>query len=244
MKKAFTLAEVLITLGIIGIIAAMTLPFLIGRYNEKVTLHKLETAYSLLSSAYSSLIFEYGTPDVWPDRSYNGMGVTNMFAKRLKLYNICLTTDRNCDLFKGKLVYKTLNGGDAGSYKSLIGTGTKLNDMTVTFLMRSADCRGWAMYKWESVTKKSPYYHACGTIHVDINGKAQPNRYGVDLFEFIFTDTRIVPSGTPPTPYYSLNSSCNGKRSSSWDGSTNGKFCAAWLLIKKNMDYLRKEVHW
>lgn len=43
MKKAFTLAEVLITLGIIGIIAAMTLPFLIGRYNEKVTLHKLET---------------------------------------------------------------------------------------------------------------------------------------------------------------------------------------------------------
>ena len=35
MKKGFTLAEVLITLGIIGIVAAMTLPALVGRYKKK-----------------------------------------------------------------------------------------------------------------------------------------------------------------------------------------------------------------
>ena len=34
--KAFTMAEVLITIGIIGIIAAMTFPSLINRYQEKV----------------------------------------------------------------------------------------------------------------------------------------------------------------------------------------------------------------
>ena len=40
--KAFTLSEVLITLGIIGIIAAMTLPSLVGRYQEKVTVTRLK----------------------------------------------------------------------------------------------------------------------------------------------------------------------------------------------------------
>ena len=37
MKKGFTLAEVLITLGVIGIVAAMTIPTLVNNYQEKVT---------------------------------------------------------------------------------------------------------------------------------------------------------------------------------------------------------------
>ncbi len=36
MKNGFTLAEVLITLGIIGIVAAMTMPALIANYQKKV----------------------------------------------------------------------------------------------------------------------------------------------------------------------------------------------------------------
>ena len=45
MKRAFTIAEVLITLGIIGIVAAMTLPVVIGNYQKKVTVEKLKTVY-------------------------------------------------------------------------------------------------------------------------------------------------------------------------------------------------------
>lgn len=51
MKKAFTLAEVLITLGIIGVIAALTLPGLIQGYRKKVTETALKKAYSQLSQA-------------------------------------------------------------------------------------------------------------------------------------------------------------------------------------------------
>ena len=49
IKCAFTLAEVLITLGIIGIIAAMTLPALIGAYQKKVLEEQFKVAYSMLS---------------------------------------------------------------------------------------------------------------------------------------------------------------------------------------------------
>lgn len=49
MKKGFTLAEVLITLGIIGIIAAMTLPALVQKQNDIATVSKLKKYYSVLS---------------------------------------------------------------------------------------------------------------------------------------------------------------------------------------------------
>ena len=42
MKKSFTLAEVLITLGIIGVVAAMTLPSLIGNYKKKRNCYNFE----------------------------------------------------------------------------------------------------------------------------------------------------------------------------------------------------------
>ncbi len=51
MKKAFTLAEVLITLGIIGVVAAMTMPVLINNYQKKVTAVRLEKFYTIMSQA-------------------------------------------------------------------------------------------------------------------------------------------------------------------------------------------------
>ena len=52
MKKiAFTLAEVLITLGIIGIVAAMTLPTLIQSNKNKEVEAKLKKIYSVMNQA-------------------------------------------------------------------------------------------------------------------------------------------------------------------------------------------------
>lgn len=60
MRKAFTLAEVLITLGIIGVVAAMTLPSLIER-NRRVELQNgLKAAYSLLQQALQRMNADYG----------------------------------------------------------------------------------------------------------------------------------------------------------------------------------------
>lgn len=51
MKKAFTIAEVLITLGIIGIIAAMTLPSLITKHQKNLTISQLKRVYTVLNQA-------------------------------------------------------------------------------------------------------------------------------------------------------------------------------------------------
>lgn len=64
-KSAFTLAEVLITLGIIGVVAAMTIPTLLAKYQEKQTVTKLKQTYSILSQAIRSVQEDVGTPDDW-----------------------------------------------------------------------------------------------------------------------------------------------------------------------------------
>ncbi len=54
------MAEVLITLGIIGIVAAMTLPSLIGRYQKKVLKEQFKVAYSLIQQAWGKIGADLG----------------------------------------------------------------------------------------------------------------------------------------------------------------------------------------
>ncbi|MBP3925534.1 type II secretion system protein [bacterium] len=59
MRKAFTLAEVLITLGIIGIVAAMTLPSIITKYRRAVVENRLKKFYSTINQAVRLSIAEH-----------------------------------------------------------------------------------------------------------------------------------------------------------------------------------------
>ncbi|MDR1168081.1 MAG: type II secretion system GspH family protein [Heliobacteriaceae bacterium] len=63
-RKAFTLAEVLVTLGIIGIVAALTMPSLIANYNKKVLGVRIKKFYSVLTQAVRMKEAEDGDIDV------------------------------------------------------------------------------------------------------------------------------------------------------------------------------------
>ena len=64
-KRAFTLAEVLITLGIIGVVAAMTIPTLMQKYYEKQTVTKVIEIQSIVSQALKLVEEDYDTPENW-----------------------------------------------------------------------------------------------------------------------------------------------------------------------------------
>ena len=75
MKKGFTLAEVLITLGIIGVVAAMTIPSLLQNHRKKVVETKLKKFYSTINEAVKLAEVEFGPAKDWewntPDDMYN-----------------------------------------------------------------------------------------------------------------------------------------------------------------------------
>lgn len=106
-KAAFTLAEVLITLVIIGIIAAITVPSLINKTNNQETVSKLEKAYSTLAQATNSIIAEEGPVKTWTTSTDN---IYMLYKKKLK-------NAKECDSSSGCMSpsYQYLSGGNTSN---------------------------------------------------------------------------------------------------------------------------------
>ena len=64
-KVAFTLAEVLITLGIIGVVAAMTIPTLMTDYRKETTAARVKKFYSVINNAVMFAAAEHGDVSGW-----------------------------------------------------------------------------------------------------------------------------------------------------------------------------------
>ena len=86
MKKGFTLAEVLITLGVIGIVAAMTIPNLVQSYKKKVVETKLVNFYSTINQAFQLSEIDNGQAITWEKIPKDEEGMKDWFGKYLLPY--------------------------------------------------------------------------------------------------------------------------------------------------------------
>lgn len=132
-KTGFTLAEVLITLGVIGVVAALTVPTLIRNYEKKAVAIRLKQAYSILSQALRLSQIDNGPISCW-SYSYPASKESNKeFAEKyilpyLKNYTECPDKDSKCYVGISKLdVGYRLNNGIS------LGLGGAL-DQKVDFL--------------------------------------------------------------------------------------------------------------
>ena len=88
----FTLAEVLITLGIIGIIAAMTLPALVNQYQKQVTVSKLKRFYTSVKQVETQVKADFGELNYVTNSFYpNGdlVVIDKFFKPYLKISKVC-----------------------------------------------------------------------------------------------------------------------------------------------------------
>lgn len=221
-SSGFTLAEVLITLGIIGIISAMTLPTLINKYQEKVLVTSYLRVYSILNNAYRSAADEYGYYDNWPQ---TGSDTVNKLKKYLKL--------KDCEVGFGRgkcfpdITYKELDGLREFNFAAQSDNGK----VGQTFQLASG----------EAILVNVEY---AVSFIVDLNGSKKPNIIGQDLHIFSITKdskyTMVNPGGA--TTSLSLESRpnlCNPNNSETVEGWRNGFSCGWWILRHRNMDYLR-----
>ena len=113
MKKGFTLAEILITLGIIGIIASMTIPSLIANYRKKLTVTRLKASYSILSQAIMLSITENNEYTDWDFPPYGSDikdWVNKYIAPYLEYTEIGISADYTPE-YNERLTYIKLKNG-------------------------------------------------------------------------------------------------------------------------------------
>ena len=225
-KKAFTLAEVLITLTILGVIAALVIPNMVQRYNERVTVSKVKKIYSTFSDAIAQAQTLNGSVLSWDigtnDSKAGAEKVYNYIAPNLQVSKYCgTTTSTNEACFASQ--YKTLKG------KYNAWTNVSNSDKFCKFILKD----GTHVAFWSNGKEKcSQDDSVCLSIMFDINGKKGPNRVGIDLFEIYVT-------GNKDLRYtYSDRSNCSFEDKSNFNGSK----CSYWIITHSNMDYLRRDI--
>ena len=87
LNKAFTLSEILITLGIIGVVAAMTLPILIQSYKKHIIETRLQKFYNVMNNAIMRAENEYGDRKIWYS-NYDGFSESKNLEQFLNTYLI------------------------------------------------------------------------------------------------------------------------------------------------------------
>jgi prepilin-type N-terminal cleavage/methylation domain-containing protein len=201
--KAFTLAEVLIALVIIGIVAAITVPTIVSNYQEKAKISKIKKIYSTLSNALTRVRADGGTY-ILEDETLNDdlPTVKNWYNNYLKPYlittKVCYNEigcwGKNTKFLKGTNTYVNNNIGIGSPVVTAI-----LNDGTYINIDRDG-CNGLARIK------SSNSY--CIRIDFDINGAKGPNVVGKDIFTTAFTEYGLQPAYNTATKALQ-NSDCS-----------------------------------
>ena len=172
MKKAFTLAEVLITLGIIGVVAAITLPTLIQNHQKRSLEVATQKFYSTMSQAVKKYMADEGVDDLrntpLASDNYEEDGspeaiasIRNFVTKYLKVVEECDHEANNCF---------------APVYKNWDGSAPDRNFTT------RANRGGRRDYVLADGAVIRIGYSSPIELFVDVNGKKGPNRVGYDLW--------------------------------------------------------------
>ena len=160
-KHSFTLAEVLITLTIIGVIAAITIPNLMKNYQTHIFKTAYKQAYSDINQAFAQA-FKDG--ELIRTTTWQSKATTqewNILKENLKVTKECQPAELYSCWAEGDVVHNTQ---------------PQLNS-SLSFI--DAAGRSWSLY------------HASENLFlVDTNGFKEPNKFGQDRFMFTFYSTK------------------------------------------------------
>ena len=180
-RVAFTLAEVLITLGIIGVVAALTIPSIVAHYKKQEVTTKLKTVESLFTQMLNFSIAENGDPQNWDLGASYGVDAGSGNAEKTI---IRITEKYFLPYLKTSNYYGYVSLKDAG-----YPVHYKADGSLQIYNLASSDAKYCIIELANGMTTflrmdySNEFTMLNLIIYVDINGKKAPNIWGRDTFE-------------------------------------------------------------
>ncbi len=224
MKSGFTLAEVLITISIIGIVAALTLPSLIQKKQNDVIITSLKKSYSELQNITNLISNDCGLDITYIVEQNNDEQLKEIFMGYYD--NAADCTDNIC-FAKQDIKYYTYT-------HSTLSTNVYFS----RYRFISKDGRLFIFGGRGTYPDGSDYNYG-QIITVDVNGPFKgPNAWGRDTFSFRIVDKQIKPCGGLTLCSNIYNYNCNSSDKTDYSGIG----CAYYALTKK--DFLDKKYYY
>lgn len=249
MKKfGFTLAELLITLGIVGVVAVLTAPTLITSGQNRANAARLSVVVSTLENAFATAIVKDGVADLYGTRMWSVVKASGNGDKVTLNWE---ASEDNIAEFVGELGrYMHLNGFKKESYKTYYGSvgpyamtssggkGTKadlggpfpieLKNGAVIFIRAFANGDSSERTEDDIVKLGGTLYTNAADVFIDVNGKNAPNIVGRDLFTFyVGGDGTLFPAGGVDVSIFD-----HGNKVQIWSNSSSiGDNGAGWACL-------------
>lgn len=226
-KKGFTLAEVLITLGVIGLVAALTLPSMYNNYQKALIGKTLARSVELV---------EQGMLNIRQEAQLN-----NETGDTFET----LSSIKKSDLGLSGSSYITDSNAFYNSTKSFLGIENSDYDVTnISAFAGNLDTNLkslYTAYKFNKLNAIVAFQNKTGTttnndsiisrVIIDANGAAKPNTFGKDVFIFGLTNSgTLIPAGTQKYADFDSKIPADGCSGSSVG---NGTACAARVMADK-----------
>lgn len=187
--SSFTLAEVLVTLVIIGVVSALTIPQLIQNSKHAGSVNKYRKTFGSLQNTFNLLLAEgRDVVSLYAPAEPPGTSATAFLSKYSVVKNCvaaqgCFPTG-NVQNLDGTDTGWDINQ-DGGYSKAILADGT-----LVGFSSYQDNCTH------VPTAGSGPLLKTCGSLIIDINGFKGPYRAGVDVFEIWISSTGIYPIGS------------------------------------------------
>lgn len=200
MKKlAFTLAEVLITLAIVGVVAVLTIPTVTNNMSQRSNIVKLEATIKSLNDAVNNLMIDERAMEIGDSSMVDDF--SSLFGNYLKIAGDC-DGDRYSNCFGSS--YSSISGENLSPFSSDDTAGCAM-------LPNGASFR---------ITEVSPGVTA--SIYIDVNAAKGPNVAGRDLFALRLFKDGLAGSESSGDDLADAKSACRS-------GSTYGLDCVYLL---------------
>ncbi|MDD3150493.1 MAG: prepilin-type N-terminal cleavage/methylation domain-containing protein [Candidatus Gastranaerophilales bacterium] len=225
-KFGFTLAETLIVIAIIGIIAGIAIPTLFGTTSDAELKAKWKKQYSDLTQATMMIVVDNGgtLAGAFPGDAAGSEDLKNAFASKLNIIKDCSGTSGYGGTGTGASAEGCWHEGNNSWYylngtgrDSVLSSGLILNNGSlVHFIFNKTDC-----------SYSVGDYFRCGYIYVDTNGFKKPNTIGKDIFGMNISVNALIPFGAQGL--YDPETSCIEGSTAS---TNQGHGCAAKYLYE------------
>ena len=200
-KRGFTLAEVLITLGIVGVVAALTAPALVMSSRNEANAARLSTVVSNMENAFQTAIAQEGADNLYGTSLWDfnnvlvsGRAEIPQFVGRLGQYMI-LNGYKNSenDFYNGVQTYAMSSTGGVGQSASIFGSSFAIETKNgAVIFLQAYRQNNLAEQRTAAINNGCTLYTRAGEVAIDVNGKNGPNVFGRDIFFFVLGENGVL----------------------------------------------------